>query len=123
MLLHAFSEVKTFVLSRFLSIAPSYLIFNAFGLFMLFFCRGHKIGVWGCWYLTLFFGFFQLVFLFASIYVSGATFGELFQRVDYGIWFELGQLTVRFTFFLDGTSLLMCQLVTIVSSVTQLYSF
>lgn len=43
--------------------------------------------------------------------------------LDYGLWFTLGLSPVTLSFVLDGQGLLMTQLVTLVSAVTQVYSF
>lgn len=82
---------------------------------------GSRLGVWGSRRVTLLLG----------LLLTGALLGLLglyatappLLRLDYGLWFCLGELRAHWSYLLDGLSLAMATLVVAVSLVTQGYSY
>lgn len=101
----------------------SAMLFTTLSLFAAFFFWGYRLGVRGCWQLTLGGIAMQLTVLLYFFTQYTVTFGSFFYHFDYGIWFSLGHAKVDFSFILDTLALLMMQLVLLVSSVTQVYSY
>ena len=84
---------------------------------------GRWLGVRGSRRLTQILGGVQLASLAYFYSAFGAEGGSLVVRLDYGVWFTVGELRAQWGFLLDPLSLLMVTLVVVVSLVTQLYSY
>lgn len=82
---------------------------------------GAQLGVRGSRRLTLLLGLALALALLGLLGSFGATAPLL--RLDYGLWFSLGELRAHWSYLLDGLSLAMATLVVAVSLVTQGYSY
>lgn len=82
---------------------------------------GSRLGVWGSRRLSLLLGLL-LAFALLGLLASFGTAAPLL-RLDYGLWFCLGELRAHWSYLLDGLSLAMATLVVAVSLITQGYSY
>lgn len=82
---------------------------------------GSRLGVWGSRRLTLGLGLLLAAALLGLLGLFASAPPLL--RLDYGLWFSLGELRAHWSYLLDGLSLAMATLVVAVSLVTQGYSY
>lgn len=105
------------------SLALAYVLFMPLTFALALTVGGNALGPRGLWVGCLAANGLSLLAqltLLATLQNSGP--GALL-ALDYGLWFTLGLSPVTLSFVLDGQGLLMTQLVTLVSAVTQIYSF
>lgn len=82
---------------------------------------GSALGVRGSRRVTLLLGLLLLLALLGLLQCYGGAAPLL--RLDYGLWFCLGDLRAHWSYLLDGLSLVMATLVLSVSLITQGYSY
>jgi proton-translocating NADH-quinone oxidoreductase chain L len=87
------------------------------------FIFGNKIGVRGAWIFMLMGNAVVVISIYEIIFFIDFFPGNIFISFDYGDWIIFSSFSANFMFTFDIQTLLISQLVTIVSFITQIYSY